>query len=73
MAHFKPTQRKNGGIVLSMRANFDLAVPDTAAPAVDPPVDQKQHTYKQHSSQRKRHHSSFSPPAAAGAKPSRKH
>ncbi|KAK6542408.1 hypothetical protein TWF694_006363 [Orbilia ellipsospora] len=84
---FKPTQRKNGAIVLAMHKNLGppssaLQVPVGGGQQEEQLQQHGQHGHKQ---QRKRHHSSYSPSAkpvkpsssssspSSGNKPSRKH
>ncbi|KAF3923645.1 hypothetical protein ABW21_db0206832 [Orbilia brochopaga] len=73
--HFKPTQRKNGAIVLAIHGPGHAVNPganvDAPAPDVDQAGEQTEDTYPG-KKQRKRHHSTFSPAAASTSAPSAK-
>ncbi|KAK6353606.1 hypothetical protein TWF696_005569 [Orbilia brochopaga] len=63
--HFKPTQRKNGAIVLAIHGpvnpTTDAPAPDVEQAGVDEQQEDQQYSGKK---QRKRPHSTFSPAAA---------
>ncbi|EPS35400.1 hypothetical protein H072_11231 [Dactylellina haptotyla CBS 200.50] len=69
---FKPTQRKNGAIVLAMHKH--LGPPPMLPTSSTAQEEDQLQQHKQPQSQRKRQHSNYTPSAkSSGSKSSRKH